>query len=153
MQRTEPTFVQKISLTCNSSSSKVLVHLGPSLVRRDPPSYAGVRRRVPCVQGRVHGTLPCTHGTLPCTPAYKGGSRAYKGGSHGPSLVRTGPSDVRRRTREGPGVQGRVPDGLGPYYYYCYMLMISFEQMLVPFFAFKKYKYCECLYCSSKLLF
>ena len=65
---------------------KVLVHLGPSLVRWDPPLYAGV-------QGRVPGTLPCAPGTLPCTP---------------------GPSDVRRRPREGPGVRGRVPDGLGP---------------------------------------
>ena len=65
---------------------KVLVHLGPSLVRRDPPSYAGVRGRVPSVQGRVPGTLPCTPRTLPCTPAYEGGSRRTR---EGPRWTRT----------------------------------------------------------------
>ena len=112
---------------------KGLVHLGPSLVQRDPPSYADVR-------GRVPGTLICTPGpsdvcrrtregprwtrTLNrfslkwwCSSVFKeedGKTALTGGGSLVPSLVRLGPSLVRRDPLTYAGVRGRVPDGLGP---------------------------------------
>ena len=50
---------------------KVLVQLGPSLGRRDPPLYAGVQGRVPAYAG-VQGRVPAYAGVQGRVPVYAG---------------------------------------------------------------------------------